>query len=1041
MSFYYGTHFNGNAIQFSKKSENVLQEFMLDTENGINNFTLFLKNNVKYAELSLLQDPTNIENLNSIVNDEKTLGKIYSNLFVKIISNSSKPEVKSMTGIIVKTFDSLKEKFSILNSLQRRIDSLSATSNTISNSTAPQIIKKDFDKDASIFFYANLFEPSPSDNLILTIREGSLRNYVSDIGQKYKIQDTTQIDIENSELKINAFFKYLNTSIPRLEKLDKKNNAPLNKLFYFLLQSNLPQFINSFLEKEERAISIYESISSRNPIYGTFKTKIFPLLNNLKSLYEWWQTYSTNFLHNEDLKNEKDGFIAEEGKGNKLRDVNGQIAFFKGKISIAKKIYEFFLLTNEYRFVSDEELKRIVNGQVMGLETKLEFEPDFWQKQVLIAGEVGKSFILSGPTSGGKTALSMIIAENLMSKNIRLLYIAPTDQLSFQVYANMKKTFEGRNLVKVGICNETLDLIPDDCNFLIGTPKDLNSYLYHTQLTGDKKKLIEILNAGVYDKFDVVIIDEIHTMSPSYDTSIEGQKRAKTIYDLLSCVKTQFIGLSATLSEASKYQLISLISNRTQLNIESIQYTFEDIGKRDADEILIHPVIRDSAKYFINYQNKKIIKEIDSLHSVPISKNFLFDFFKAVVKWGKIPHACFPGTESGVLSLFTKLVEYLRDESLKCKRWIDLKTTFERVVIDRKGDSSGFIQNWIQRIYAQILDELSDLSYSENIVLYEECDLIPDFINTLRRNGVDSLGFIDIKPNITPELYGLIYEVVNFSKYLTTPRIPFSGQHPFFRFTNAESRLDMFNLEENGKPTRFGNLLSEQNISVATGKNDFVDLIIFGIQYGVGMITSVVPFAIQCELLAFLKKNETRSAIPIIFCDYGMSQGINLAFRSTSIIKESLTPVLPSIYFQIKGRAGRRDFGTDFEPDIYLINVENGLSLNVVENASYDYDNLQGNFYTPEQMISSSINMIKFFISDSDNLIAKNAFDLYQRFLYIEYIVTFEGTGREQIRLVKLQFKEIFDRLRRINGLVTKNYVKNFFSFFQNTEFKKIKDI
>jgi hypothetical protein len=85
--------------------------------------------------------------------------------------------------------------------------------------------------------------------------------------------------------------------------------------------------------------------------------------------------------------------------------------------------------------------------------------------------------------------------------------------------------------------------------------------------------------------------------------------------------------------------------------------------------------------------------------------------------------------------------------------------------------------------------------------------------------------------------------------------------------------------------------------------------------------------------------------------------------------------------------------------------------------------------------------MIKFLISDRDNLITKNAFDLYQRFLIPEYIVTFEGSGREQIRLMKLQFKEIFDRLRRINGLVTKSYVKNFFNFVQNVEFKKIKDI
>ena len=966
-------------------------------------------------------------------------------------------------------------------------------------------------KSLDIFYNGLNFEENifKSDLPLLSfITELSISSYIRDIGETpYKVEDLTKIITENNILKTLTTFQILKYLFKNdlFNFSDSKDNSSINVLFHKLIISDdiIPMLIKLINEQSESIIYFVNRFKNQDKItenelikflkgnqfknYSSLADSLFELSKELSKilenntlsdflnpLFEWYYNYHEEYQNiNKNLNDIKNGFIAEH-TGNSNFDntlsiiVDGKIkiAELEGKVSYAKKIYSFLKLVN--LIPDNPNIKNIIKVGIKEIERKKEFEFDFWQKDALEFAKNNKSFILSGDTSGGKTSLAIALIEQFFKNpSVKMLFIVPTDPLAFQVYTNLIKTFQNSSIKPViGIYTESLNIITQDINILIGTPKDIDNILTlkDFSLYNIKEDLPLIFsNNKMY--FDKIIIDEIHTMSNNYDTSIEGLKRAKCIQELLKCAKStsQIIGFSATLSNKSIQNIKDFVYDNTNIYMENIIYTFNDIGKANKDDILIKPVVVQQKKYIINNEQGIDglfkIKKGDKIKKINITGRFIFQMLKSISFWGKTPCAIFSGDEIETFDFYSRLIKFLEEGNNNCLKWKELGNKFrneplfeEKAEVEfgiskkaaeknTKADKSTdnkkyekFNDTWINLLLEQFNSCLK-MPETEDNISFDECSLMYDFNQYLTKRNIENFTSDRLK-SISPEMYGLIYEIIHFEEYISgkTFRKPFSGKHPYYRFIVNELRSDMFSPEMDKKLTRFGELLQIQKIDYSK-KNPLVSLILTGISYGIGLITSTVPFAIQCEIVSYLHKSSLSDIpLPFIFCDDGMSMGINYSFVSTVILKDNLENISTSKYFQIKGRAGRRNYGTLNSPEVYLVNISNANSLDIIEDISLEDININQFFYIPEKMISSVQN----YILQTLNNTLPMTLNSYIELNIEELFPSRELRGRHQIRIMKLQVKELFDRLRNVCPSICSTYLSKLYLFLQNVEYEKI---
>jgi hypothetical protein len=903
-----------------------------------------------------------------------------------------------------------------------------------------------------------------------------------------------------------------------LEEKKKSKNLHLNSLFSLLMfqkfpcetgECDLPTFLHSLFSNIDEDLNLFIrtfksanvlNLKKENIIANTlasiceYKSSNFVTLEILlMPLLIWYQKFHTTVSP---IPITNEGFIGERlstknGENANITDlrvedvINGNALYadqnpsnilIKGKIDYGKKIYSLLFeilsspdepITFYEKYFNTSKKKKLFKKFIKGgmtledlnnttLKSSKFNKPYYWQQEIINKGSNNISFILTGPTSGGKTAMSMMISKNIMTKRITsILYVAPTSQLAFQVYTNMVSTFTGYEKIIVAICTDNLFIVPANYNFLIGTPKDLlnflNIYSVKEYTSEDPLSLKKVLEKQKLQKFDHLIIDEIHVMSPEIDNSFEGKMRAKCIYELLQCCHStsQCIGLSATLTNESRQALTTLIRDATGIPIEDANnytYRLSDLGKyRATDPDPIIPVIQESVKIAISFFKNQIISSED-FNPTEIDGRFLFLFFEDLLKSKKIPNACFPGNEHETLHLFLMLINYLENKNSQCTLWQNLHSLYHNArenlsfSEDNPNVEKNFLEKWFHKVYEAFLVSLN--RSDENFRRYEDCPIIQELNVIFIKRGYPLLTS-ENHPIIYPEMYGCIVEMVN----IYHGRIAFASKHPFYRFSSLESRQDLFNIKHSdGKLTRFGALLEDQGITTSHNRGKLTSSIMTGFLYGFGFITSLVPFAIQCELISYLSEHNTSlidGSLPFIFCDYGMAQGINLGFRSTSIIKMVPEEILPSIYFQIKGRAGRIGYGSNYTPAIYLVNVLNTSRLSVVENISFSYRGIESNFLKNSDLATIAINMIRLLDNSNDSVILRQNYNSYFQLFDPKYAaesLISELHSFNKIRLLRLQFKEIYDRLRSLNSFVTNNYVAKFYDYIFNVEYIRIQE-
>ena len=182
-------------------------------------------------------------------------------------------------------------------------------------------------------------------------------------------------------------------------------------------------------------------------------------------------------------------------------------------------------------FISESDYKsskEMENANIKS-EDRTSFRLDDWQNALVESILSGESVIAVGPTSGGKTLTSMVALDRLFrqDKEKTLIYVAPNFYQALQAYCSMVKSFPKQTF---GLITGSININPRDCKYWVGTPEHLWTFA----------------RAGNM-KFNIGIMDEIHTISSPDTATLENKRKAVCLAKLIGLIQNQFVGLSATI--------------------------------------------------------------------------------------------------------------------------------------------------------------------------------------------------------------------------------------------------------------------------------------------------------------------------------------------------------------------------------------------------------------------------------------------------------------------------------------------------------------
>lgn len=699
-----------------------------------------------------------------------------------------------------------------------------------------------------------------------------------------------------------------------------------------------------------------------------------------------------------------------------------------------------------------------------------------WQRKLLDFVKNDISVICDGPTSGGKTYVSINVLSIMLQKikdsrsNSAILFVTPSEPLCFQTYFNIKKTYPN---VKVSILTHKLNDIKSDYQILIGTPYLLNIFLSekisnkvkvteNTELYKEKI-LQEMRDVFQYKKqFKYAIFDEIHTLSPTYESTEEARNRSRAVSELLLTLDQDslFVGLSATIPDVNL--MIEYIKSVTRIpKIERVHYDRCDYGiirgKRVKDSLPEKKVFIlkedegefESEEIFPNQYTKNNAPEVKK---VDVNGRSLFHLLKTLfVDKKDLPAMVFLGDDNTVLKYYTETINFIKTIAREnCPKWYSLHEDSLELVRefgvtmnaakDAAGELSELLESeilmekqskdverfrreidkikldYINRIYSMmdvaIIDEISRLDDStvvKNISIDEITKLEMRSLESILSNKKDLLDTIkdleDENAMITEELYGLIIEYCyNSSKWLKNGLC--DGEHPSYKFSPPDVTLpDFFKYEtSSGEKTDFSVVLSEQYIDI-TKNIPLFELIIEGLKMGIGIVIPEVPVGVNLEIYNYLQRIQKKSEkadkmeIPFIFCAYEISMGVNFGVAMIIIIFDVLVSISKSIYDQASGRAGRPGFGQEVAK-IYMLNVENAYTVqNDQDVFSYEQEEGKKAYYY------SDIDIINAIVS---------LFEMMNEFVD-------DSTFEEKIADI---YNEMSDRIKEINIEMKANMVK-----------------
>lgn len=183
--------------------------------------------------------------------------------------------------------------------------------------------------------------------------------------------------------------------------------------------------------------------------------------------------------------------------------------------------------------------------------------------------ESNENCIISSPTGSGKTVLfelailRLIKETNSDTNNTKIIYIAPTKSLCYEMYKNWFPSFVN---LSVGMLTSDTSFLETEkakkCNIIITTPEKWDLL---TRRWSDYSRLFELVK--------LVLVDEIHTIKEKRGASLEViLTRMNTM-----CQNIRFVALSATVPNIEDLALWLKTNNELPANILSFDESYRQV--------------------------------------------------------------------------------------------------------------------------------------------------------------------------------------------------------------------------------------------------------------------------------------------------------------------------------------------------------------------------------------------------------------------------------------------------------------------------------
>jgi len=717
---------------------------------------------------------------------------------------------------------------------------------------------------------------------------------------------------------------------------------------------------------------------------------------------------------------------------------------------------------------SKETLNAILNG-TFG-ETKSEFILDWWQQKYLDYTREGKSFILVGDTSGGKTKVANLATKIQINKHINnsdgfIVFLAPTSQLAVQQFANALKQYPDISHL-FGLSIKSINNVPKETRVLFATPIEAERYLYpvsfrknskitksdrETQLVLNKdnieNEVCETLSNTTVKYCSALIIDESQVLSPTYvqEQEVEQKMECKAIESILKAVSyeknpnSQVILISATLSPNSIENIKEKAKELTGIKeFEEIIYTFDDIGLSDESNRATHvPIMKKQLKYPIKITNGRVEKfqHGEKITEQKLDNKAIELIARDAMSAQTVPIGFYSENELSTIETYKSFINYLDEKNYNCKIWFNLKNKYDRDrdIFGDKLNSTEKRAEWFEKISTEIMKVIRDVNYEP--VSYGDFD---DLISTFKkRSGIDLKSMYHIQSD---ELYGLLFEYnqihLNLDCFM-------SEIHPYYRYGNSNSGGDFFSLKTSDQRnnTTLNNVLIAQDADPLENTSGIIPLLMKGIKYGIGLVTSTIPLGFQIEIFKYInvksKVSGTSNPLQLLFCEYGMTMGVNFNLMAVCMMRRNLIEISASEYKQTKGRSGRRGVSSEIVPRTYSFNISNVYEIDELENLSFDVSKISSTFFNKCDVYKHLVNMIIKIIINSDIISHKDQSSIDE----IIFGDAFKNLGDEntlfvrKIQLAKYQTKEIFDLCKNMFPTICNDKIRQLYGYLQKAEF------
>ena len=203
-------------------------------------------------------------------------------------------------------------------------------------------------------------------------------------------------------------------------------------------------------------------------------------------------------------------------------------------------------------------------------DSRVSFEPDRWQRDVLDELDDGHSLFLVAPTSSGKTFISFYAMEKVLRAGDDgvVVYVAPTkalvNQIAAEVQARFKKTYKyaGTSLYAIHTRDYRVN-DPVKCQVLVTVPHVLQIML-----------LSAVHAKSWVPRIKTIIFDEVHCIGQSEDGVVWEQ--------LLLMAPSQVIALSATVGNPHDFaEWLSDAQSSIGIPLKTIEHhvRFSDLRK------------------------------------------------------------------------------------------------------------------------------------------------------------------------------------------------------------------------------------------------------------------------------------------------------------------------------------------------------------------------------------------------------------------------------------------------------------------------------